>query len=143
MVKLTQVEDESLPKTEFVNKEDEYVDTSESDVSDEEDEFDENETFLDRIVALKDIIPPQQRTQLAFASSSLASNARTFFNKSGNVLWVVASSALLLGVPLSLSILGEQQLMEMEKEFKLQQSSNEVLAPGSEQAFQQPQTPAK
>lgn len=55
---------------------------------------------------------------------------KTAFSKSGNVAWIVTTSALLLGVPLSLSILAEQQLIEMEKTFDLQKDANDILAQG-------------
>lgn len=44
----------------------------------------------------------------------------------GKTLWVVSTSALLLGVPWALAWSEEQQMMEMEKEMKMQQSANEV-----------------
>ncbi|ANZ75590.1 BA75_02253T0 [Komagataella pastoris] len=142
MVQLTQVEDEQIieekaPQVVPQENDDDYTDTSVSD-SEDDDEFFQDETIYERIVALKDIIPPTQRSSLVSFASSFSSTLSSLFSKSGSLLWVVTSSALLLGVPLSLSILSEQQLKEMEKEFTLQQTSNEVLAPGSEQAFQQP-----
>lgn len=44
----------------------------------------------------------------------------------GKTLWVVSTSALLLGVPWALAWSEEQQMMEMEREMKMQQSANEV-----------------
>lgn len=143
MVKLTQIEDESngntFPEaaTASVPKEEEYLSTD--DEEDWDDEFDEDETLLDRIVALKDIISPSQKDALSSLQQTLQSTTSSFFSKTGSFLWVLTSSTLLLGVPLALSILNEQQLLEMEKEMSLQQSSQELLAPGSDSAFQQPQ----
>jgi len=139
MVKLTQVEDEqeaifqqqrASEAKEASNTADAY--DTESD-SDEDDDFDEDETIYDRIVALKDIIPPKQRTQVSRVVSTAYNTVYSGVSKAGNLTWILTTSALLLGVPLSLSILAEQQLMELEKEFKLQQGANEILAPGSEQ----------
>ena len=41
-------------------------------------------------------------------------------------MWVVSTSALLLGVPYALSIADEQQMVEMEKEQKMREMGNEV-----------------
>ncbi|ODQ66916.1 mitochondrial import translocase, subunit Tom22 [Nadsonia fulvescens var. elongata DSM 6958] len=147
MVELTQINDESQQNA-FGEKIEEqfeeqqandgdFYDTD-SDVSGDEldDEYDiQNESLTDRIVALKDVIPPQQRAQLNQLSSSLYSLATGTLNLGGNFLWTVTTSALLLGVPLSLSIISEQQLVEMENEMKASQSTNDVLAPGAQSGF--------
>lgn len=138
MVKLTQIEDEKeaafqeqQAKTQadapVVDDEDEYETDSDSD-----DEFDENETLYDRVIALKDIVPPKQRTQISDIVSRVYNTIYSGVSKTGNITWIVTTSALLLGVPLSLSILAEQQLMELEKEFKLQQGDNDILAPAAD-----------
>lgn len=145
MVKLTQIDDtdaaafENVDATPVVTKPEAYEsDDSDSD-SDIEDDYDiENETIYDRVVALKDIIDPQQRQQLSSSVELVKSYVNCAVNKSGNLLWTVTSSILLLGVPLSLAILSETQLQEMEKEMSLQQSAQDVLAPGSEAAFDKP-----
>ncbi|KAK6461630.1 mitochondrial outer membrane translocase complex, subunit Tom22 [Scheffersomyces coipomensis] len=140
MVKLTQIDDETFenvetvptPKT-TVNESDES--DSESELEDEDDFDFESETVYDRIVALKDIIAPEQRDQIANLGSTVVSYVNSGLNSSGSFLWTLTSSALLLGVPLSLAILAETQLQEMEKDISLQQSAQDVLAPGSEGAF--------
>ncbi|ODV85030.1 hypothetical protein CANARDRAFT_28751 [[Candida] arabinofermentans NRRL YB-2248] len=119
-------------------EEDEEEDEEEEEESDDEDDFNENETILERIEALKDILSPEQRDFVLSSVSKTKSTVTSLLTSAGSKLWIVSSSILLLGVPLALSILGETQLMEMEKEMQLQQSSNELLAPGSEAAFQQP-----
>lgn len=147
MVKLTQIDDESAttfdkaqaptPKTES------YSDSDSESESDLEDDFDlENETMYDRIIALKDIISPQQRSQIVTTSESVKSLLVSGLNKGGNLLWGLTSTVLLLGVPLSLAILAETQLQEMEKEVSLQQAAQDVLAPGSENAFNNDKSPA-
>lgn len=141
MVKLTQVVDETA--TTFDEKPTAaptagvYTDESESESdSDIDDDFDfENETLYDRVVALKDIIPPSQRTQIANTTQLVKEYLTSGVTVSGNLLWAITSSALLLTVPLSLAVLAETQLEEMEKEMTLQQSAQDVLAPGSENAF--------
>ena len=139
MVKLTQVDDETATKFEATvpaATKETYSDSEVDSESDYEDDLDlENETIYDRIVALKDIIPPTQRNQICSTIEGGKSLVHTALNKGGALLWGVTSSLLLLGVPLSLAILAETQLQEMEKEMSLQKSAQEVLAPGSETAF--------
>lgn len=101
------------------------------DVYDDEDEFDINETLAERVAALKDVIPPQLRAKLLSTFSSLSGLVQSSVNFGGKSLWVITSSTLLLGVPLSLCILSEQQLMEMEKGMQLG-DPNSVLAPEAE-----------
>ncbi|KAF5100502.1 hypothetical protein D0Z00_001230 [Geotrichum galactomycetum] len=114
-----------------------YTDTddnSESDNNNDEEEDDEdddeedisNETIAERIIALKQAIPPSYRHSLENVSSSVSSVVKTSATFAGNAFWVVITSSLLLGVPLALSIISEQQLIEMEREMKLTQSTNEV-----------------
>ncbi len=101
--------------------------SDESDDSDFDDDFDENETLLDRVIALKEIIPPKQRQCIVESYNSTTSFVKTVFAKGGSLTWALTTSALLLGVPLSLSILSEQQLIEMEKTFDLQKGANDLL----------------
>ncbi|RKP29024.1 mitochondrial import translocase, subunit Tom22 [Metschnikowia bicuspidata] len=137
MVKLTRVDDETATSFEKTVPKAQTFDESESDSdSDFDDDFDlEAETFFERIVALKDILPPSQKTQIFKAVDTVQNCVSFALAKGGALLWGVTASALLLGVPLSLAILAETQLQEMEKEMSLQKSAQEVLAPGSESAF--------
>jgi import receptor subunit TOM22 len=135
MVKLTQVEDEQeIQLQEQKADANAPIIDDESEEEDDDDYFDEDETIYERIVALKDIVPPKQRDQVSNVVSSAYSTVYSAVSKVGNLTWVLTTSALLLGVPLSLSILAEQQLMELEKEFKLQQGANDILASGEGQA---------
>ncbi|CAI1680315.1 hypothetical protein SEUBUCD646_0N01910 [Saccharomyces eubayanus] len=113
---------------------DDVVDDEDESDSDFEDEFDENETLFDRIVALKDIVPPGKRQTISSFISFTSSLVKNAFSRSGNLAWTLTTTALLLGVPLSLSILAEQQLIEMEKTFDLQSDANNILAQGEKEA---------
>lgn len=136
MVKLTQIEDEQEAAFQEQQAQtsanapvvDEDFET-ESESDSDDDDFDEDETIYERIVALKDIVPPKQRSQIFGFASGVYNTLYSGVSKAGNFTWILTTSALLLGVPLSLSILAEQQLMELEKEFKLQQGANDILAP--------------
>lgn len=138
MVKLTQIDDESNVQNagaSFKDTKGESYDSSDSSDSEIEDDDIENETLYDRVLALKDIIAPEKRNSILHSADTIRSYANTALTKTGALAWAVTSSALLLAVPLSLAILAESQLQEMEKEVALQQSAQDVLAPGSEGAF--------
>lgn len=118
---------------------DDFEDEEEEDEDDDDYEEDvSNETVLERIVALKGAIPPSYRYGASSIGSSVYSAVSTALKFSGSAIWIITTSSLLLGVPLTLSVISEQQLIEMEKEMNLSQTSNEVLAPGAESGFQQP-----
>ncbi|CCE63673.1 hypothetical protein TPHA_0F01910 [Tetrapisispora phaffii CBS 4417] len=106
--------------------------------SDFDDDFNENETLLERLSALKDIVPPKQRNIVSNCYTKTTSIIKSIFAKTGSVTWALTTSALLLGVPLSLSILSEQQLIEMEKSFDLQKDANDILAQGDSQTNTNP-----
>jgi import receptor subunit TOM22 len=100
--------------------------TTDSEVSDvgEDDALDES--LLDRIAALKDIVPPAYRRHLSSATSTGYNWASKALSLGGKTLWVVSTSALLLGVPWALAFGEEQQVMEMEREMQMQRNANEV-----------------
>ena len=147
MVKLEEVEDEDLlkPQEGPVEGEDEWdtdsgrlkfasphclghtrlifsFDIDESDT----DSVPDNETFLDRISALKDILPPSQRRHITNAVSTTTSWVTTGGVWAGKALWIISTSALLLGVPWALAYTEEQQYAEMEREARLQEQGNQV-----------------
>lgn len=137
MVELTEINDEESPQViaaEPLNTSEKDIfpvtkknDLEDDDDSDFEDDFDENETLWERIIALKEIIPPKQRQSIVDSYHSTFSLIKTVFSKGSGLTWALTTSALLLGVPLSLSILSEQQLIEMEKTFDLQKGSADLL----------------
>jgi import receptor subunit TOM22 len=100
--------------------------TTESEAEEDEEEYMPDETFADRLVALKDIVPPTYRKHLSNTLSTTSSWFQTTLNYGGKTLWVVSTSVLLLGVPWALAFAEEQQMAEMEREMKMQQSANEV-----------------
>ncbi|KAF3903488.1 hypothetical protein ABW20_dc0108520 [Dactylellina cionopaga] len=154
MVQLVEVPDEHYDEKQAGADEDDayYTDTDSSitdgeggdDASDTSSIADlDSETFYDRIVALKDIIPPSRRAQLSRSFDStygLFSSGLTFGGKS---LWVLSTSALLLGVPYVLAWTEEQQMIEMEKEMQMQQNLNELITPGSKSSLAAPEAPKR
>jgi mitochondrial import receptor subunit TOM22 len=100
-----------------------------------------DETLLERISALRDIIPPSTRVSISHTFTSAYGYASTGLSWGGKALWVIGTSALLLGVPWALAYAEEQQYLEMEREMKMQQQTSELLTPGaSTQPIQTPGT---
>ncbi|GAV27837.1 hypothetical protein PMKS-001305 [Pichia membranifaciens] len=96
----------------FANDED---DDEDSDYDD--DDFDPaDETVLERIEALKDIFSPKQRAFVTNTVSAVVSGSKTLTLNLGSALWYVATTSMLVGVPLAVAILNETQLTELEKE---------------------------
>jgi mitochondrial import receptor subunit TOM22 len=111
---------------------------AESDISDVDSDLPADETLLDRLAALQDIVPPTYRKNLARMTSTATSWASSAAWLSGKTLWVLSTSALLLGVPWALAFSEEQQVQEMEREMRMQQSASQLLTqPAGGQGGQQ------
>ena len=80
-----------------------------------------DESLLDRIAALKDIVPPTTRHSLASRVSKTASFFKRTTKFTGNVIWVVTTSALLIGLPLALILEDEAKVVAQENEMLAQQ----------------------
>jgi import receptor subunit TOM22 len=95
--------------------------SSSASLSSVESDFPTEETLYERVTALKDIVPPSTR----HAISSKLSTTSSFFKRSGkvlgNVVWIVTTSALLVGLPLALSLEDEAKIVAQEKEMLAQQ----------------------
>jgi len=128
MVKLTEVEDEHFSEKPvgtngevLLGDDDDYTDTD-SEISDDDlatsspSHYSEpNETLSDRIYALRDIVPPRTRAQIASTTSSLYSLTGSAITYGGKGLWILATSAFLLGIPYALALGQEQEIVEEEK----------------------------
>jgi import receptor subunit TOM22 len=89
----------------------------------------ENETLYERLTALKDIIPPQSRRRITSTVSTLTSFTKSGLLFSGKALWVLSTSAFLLGVPWALAYAEEEQYVQMEREQGMMRGANEVRCP--------------
>lgn len=78
------------------------------------------ETFAERIAALKDMVSPTTRQNIASAAAETTGWVKWSLFKAGNVAWIATTSALLVGLPLLLSIEGEAALVQQEKEYLAQ-----------------------
>jgi import receptor subunit TOM22 len=85
-----------------------------------------DESLYERLAALQDIIPASARRKVTSTVSTTTSWVKSGLLFGGKTLWVVSTSALLLGVPWALAYSEEQNMVEMEREMKMQQSASEV-----------------
>ncbi|KAI9793843.1 MAG: mitochondrial import receptor protein [Peltula sp. TS41687] len=90
-----------------------------------------NETLTERLIALKDMIPPRQRAALQQTVKTTSRLLRATASWGGKSLWVISTSVLLVVVPWSLACVDEAAVADMEREMKAQQAANEVLTPGA------------
>ncbi|KAG9000085.1 mitochondrial import receptor protein [Tulasnella sp. JGI-2019a] len=74
----------------------------------------EAESLVDRLAALVDIIPPEKRNSISRAAGWVKRGGKML----GNVVWVVTTSALLIGLPLALSLEDEAKIMAQEREME-------------------------
>ena len=99
----------------------------ESDLESESSFVAPDETLYERIVALKDIIPASTRRSLSSKYETVSSWTKSGLLFGGKTLWVVSTSALLLGVPWALAYSEEQMIVEQERaEMMNQRAQNEV-----------------
>ncbi|KZS93202.1 hypothetical protein SISNIDRAFT_550186 [Sistotremastrum niveocremeum HHB9708] len=91
----------------------------------------ESESFYDRLVALVDIVPPQTRHTI----SSRLSKTTSFLHRSGkvvgNLVWIVTTSALLVGLPLALILEDEAKIVQEERNMLAQQQGVQQMIGGS------------
>jgi import receptor subunit TOM22 len=90
-----------------------------------------DESLLDRISALKDIVPPTTRHSIAAKVSKSASVFKRTTKIIGNVIWVVTTSALLIGLPLALILEDEAKVVAQENEMLAQQQGSQQMVSGS------------
>lgn len=110
-----------------VNDNDDWSDSSSvaSNASELEDETEKElalydpsqETIRERIAALKDIVPPSTRAAVSDAVATGFSWAKWTGGLAGSAAWIVTTSALVVGLPLMLSIEGEAAIVAQEKEY--------------------------
>ena len=90
---------------------------SDSEISVEStDDLQNQETILDRIYALRDIIPPTTRSKISSSASTLNSYAKGTWSFTSKSIWVVSTTMILWGVPFGMALLQETELMEQERE---------------------------
>jgi len=132
MVRLEEVLDEEFVREqEGPHDEDDWDTDSESDTS-SIGSAPADETLYERILALQDIIPASARRSISSKVNTTSSWLKSGLVFGGKTLWVVSTSALLLGVPWALAYSEEQMIVEQERaELQAQRAQNEFMAPGT------------
>ncbi|KAI2465936.1 Tom22-domain-containing protein [Annulohypoxylon bovei var. microspora] len=133
MVQLTEVVDEHFQEDQPGPEEndEDYTDTD-SEISNESDYDPLDETFTERLYALRDIIPPHTRTSISNTVTATTDAIASVLSFGGRTLWILGTSALILGVPWALAWSEEQQVIEMEKEMKMREMGGELLTAGGD-----------
>jgi len=106
------------------------TDSNASDVSSvfsDDDDFIADESIYERIVALKDIVPPQTRTKVHARFSATKNSALWGVFSAGSVAWWVSTSALLVGLPLALAIEDEMKIVQQERELQMQSAGQQQV----------------
>lgn len=88
-----------------------------------------SESFVDRLSALIDIIPPTTRHSISTRVSKTAGFLKKGGKLAGNFVWVVTTSALLVGLPLALVLEDEAKIVQQEREIMAQQQGQQVCHP--------------
>ncbi|KAJ3197011.1 hypothetical protein HK101_006670 [Irineochytrium annulatum] len=96
-------------------------DDEDEDDSDDDDDF-KNETLLERLSALVDVIPYSQRRSVYLSAAGLLSTGFAGLRVAGKGLWVVATGALLLALPVALEVEREHFTLSQENSARLQQA---------------------
>ncbi|KAH7037877.1 mitochondrial outer membrane translocase complex, subunit Tom22 [Microdochium trichocladiopsis] len=133
MVQLTEVVDEHFQEGQVGPEDDDDFTDTDSEISHDSDYDPVNESLSERLYALRDMVSPQTRGTISSAVSTTTNAVRSVLSFGGKTLWVVSSSALLLGVPWALAWAEEQQVMEMEKEMRMREMGSELLTAGGQQ----------
>ncbi|KAK2465220.1 hypothetical protein APHAL10511_002574 [Amanita phalloides] len=88
---------------------------------------DHDESLLDRLAALKDIIPPATRHSITSRVAKTASWVKRGGKLAGNIVWIITTSALLVALPLALSLEDEAKIVAQEKEMLEQQQGAQQM----------------
>lgn len=91
-------------------------------------ELDAEESLYERLAALVDIVPPTTRHKINARFSKATGFLKTSGRVVGNIVWIVTTSALLVGLPLALSLEDEAKIVAQEKEMLAQQQGAQHMA---------------
>ena len=72
------------------------------------------------------MIPPSARRQFSSSVSFVSSFTKSSVLFSGRALWVISTTAFLLGVPWALAYAEEEQYVQLEREQGMIRGANEV-----------------
>jgi len=131
MVKVEIVEEKDQQSSPYASSSSSRTSSSAS-LSSVSSELSADESFFDRLVALVDIVPPTTRHTIFSKVSKTASFLKRGGKLAGNIVWIVTTSALLVGLPLALSLEDEAKIVAQEKEMLAQQQgAQQMLSPST------------
>jgi import receptor subunit TOM22 len=114
-------------------REEDFVSDSDSDAgsifSDLSDDFTPDETIYERLVALRDIVPPHTRSNIHKKYETTKSWTWTIGQKAASLAWMLTTSALLVGLPLALAIEDEGRIVQQEREMQMQNAGQQQVGP--------------
>jgi import receptor subunit TOM22 len=88
----------------------------------------QDETLGQRLYALKDMVSPATRQKIVSTWNTSTTWATWGGKLAGNAVWVVTTSALLVGLPLALAIENETMMVQQEKEMLAQQQGQQQVS---------------
>jgi mitochondrial import receptor subunit TOM22 len=135
LLRKAQEEEDELEEGEIENDEDFVTEDEDEEDDDEEEEEDEedddeddeeeeefaSETLFQRIAALQDIIRPTTRVRIYKTVSSTVSSTLSALQAGGKLGWIVATSALLVVLPVALEVERETFALQQENAQRVQQ----------------------
>ncbi|KAK8847611.1 hypothetical protein IAR55_005470 [Kwoniella newhampshirensis] len=134
VVVVEEVRDEAVEEVTLQEGEHESDFETDSEVSstfsDDDDFSPADETIYERIAALKDMVPPQTRSNVISSYQSATSWAWWSVQGAGTLAWWVSTSALLVGLPLALAIEDETRVVQQEREMQMQSAGQQQLLGG-------------
>jgi mitochondrial import receptor subunit TOM22 len=126
MVDFEEIKDEFYNGTDTaVDDEDEWSDESDDGDDDDEKEI-ASETLLDRIAALKDIIPAHQRDAIVHTLSKAYSYGTVATFIGGKAAYILITSVLMLGIPYALTLEEDRMIAEQERQMQMSQDMSGV-----------------
>lgn len=105
---------------------------TDSEISDDSDYDPREESLSERLYALKDMIPPTTRGWIGSKVDSGARVVQSTWYYGSRTLWVVCTTALMIGVPLATCWAEDQQIEGMEREYRMREQGSELLTAGDE-----------
>ncbi|KZL81943.1 mitochondrial import receptor subunit tom22 [Colletotrichum incanum] len=133
MVQLTEVEDEHFQSGQAGPIEDDadFTDTD-SEISADSDYDPRDESFTERLYALKDIVPPTTRGWISNKVDLGVSAVQNTWYYGSRTVWVVCATALMIGVPLATCWAEDQQIEGMEREYRMREMGGDALLAAGE-----------
>jgi import receptor subunit TOM22 len=101
----------------------------EKNVLDEENEedWDRDETFMERLISLKEMVPENTRNKMSLYMNCIYNTLFKSVKFAGRWTWITTTSLLLVGLPLILETEKEQVLFDFETSQFQQQTAQQML----------------